>query len=385
MIIRKAYKFRLEPNQEIAEAIARVAGCTRFVWNKTLALQKDRLDSGLKLLSYAETCALLTKWRNSEELAFLAEASVNTQQQKLKDLDRAFKDAFNKKSPKKFPQFKKKGKSIDSFRDPRDFRINDNNIRLPKIGWVKFRKSRDIVGIPKNATVSKNGKHWFVSVQTEQEVANPVHTSNTEVGIDVGIARFATISNGDVIEPLNSFKKLEHKMASAQRNMARKEKFSSNWKKQKQHIQGMYTDIANARNDFLHKTSTKIANENQVVIIEDLKVSNMSRSAKGTVDQPGKMIKQKASLNKAILDQGWFNFRRMLDYKLEWLGGMLIPINPRNTSRTCGKCGHVSGDNRKSQAVFKCIRCNHESNADLNAAVNILAAGQAVLACGDVA
>ena len=363
-----------------------MAGCTRFVWNKALALQKERLDRNEKTLSYVETAALLTQWRKSEETVFLKESSSTAQQQKLKDLDRAIKDAFNKKSPKRFPKFKKKGKSTDSFRivSPQ-FKTKDSRIFLPKIGWVRFRKSRDIVGTLRNATVSKCGEHWFVSIQTQQEVPEPTHHSNAMVGIDVGVARFATLSNGDVVEPLFSFKRLEKKLAKAQRRLAKKIKFSSNWKKQKKKIQKIHTKIANARNDFLHKTSTKIASENQAVIIEDLKVSNMSASAKGTAKNPGRMVKQKTGLNRVILDQGWFNFRLMLQYKLDWNGGFLVAVNPRNTSRTCGQCGHISADNRKSQAVFKCVRCGHSANADLNAALNIKAAGHAVLACGEAA
>ncbi len=386
MIIRKAFKFRLEPNQVIVEAMAQVAGSARFVWNKALALQKERLDQGLNVLSYVEIAAQLTKWRNAEDTGFLARTSSTSQQQKLKDLDRAIKDAFNKSSPKKFPVFKKKADGADSFRIVApQFKTKGSKIFLPKIGWVCFRKSREIVGTFRNATVTQQGDHWFVSIQTEQEVAEPVHPSTAMVGIDVGVARFATLSDGQVIEPLNSFKKLEKKLAKAQRRLAKKKKFSSNWKKQKKKINKIYTAIANARNDFLHKTSTRIANENQVVVIEDLKVANMSRSAKGTKVEPGRNVAAKSGLNKSILDQGWGNFRLILDYKLAWLGGMLIPVNPRNTSRTCGQCGHVAADNRQSQAVFKCVRCGHAANADLNAAVNILAAGQAVLACGEAA
>lgn len=387
MIIQKAFKFRLEPNQIVAEAIAKVAGSARFVWNKALAIQKERLNQGFKVLSYVETSAMLKKWRGDEKTAFLASTSFDSQQQKLRDLDRAIKDALNKKSPKKCPIFKKKGKSVESFRmvGPKQFAVEGDFIRLPKVGWVRFRKSREIVGTPKNATISKQGDHWFVSIQTEQEVVEPVHPSKAIVGMDMGVVRFATLSDGKVVEPLNSFKKLEKKLAKAQRKLAKKKKFSKNWYKQKKKINKIHTAIANARNDFLHKTSTKIANENQVVVLEDLKVSNMSKSAKGDTEKHGKNVAAKSGLNRVILDQGWGNFRIMLDYKLGWNGGILIPINPRNTSRTCGQCGYVSADNRKSQAEFKCVRCGHAANADLNAALNIKAAGQAVLACGEAA
>lgn len=175
--------------------------------------------------------------------------------------------------------FKKKGLG-DSFRavGAKKFRVEGDRIRLPKIGWVRFRKSREIVGELRNATVSKNGNHWYVSIQTRQEIGEPVHPSRSIVGIDVGIARFATLSTGEAIAPLNSFKKLQDKLAKAQRKLKNKTKFTNNWKKQKRRIQKIHTKIANARNDFLHKISTRITRENQAVVIEDLKVSNMSRS-----------------------------------------------------------------------------------------------------------
>jgi putative transposase len=120
------------------------------------------------------------------------------------------------------------------------------------------------------------------------------------------------------------------------------------------------------------------------VVLEDLKISNMSKSAKGNVEKPGKNVKAKSGLNKAILDQGWFEFRRQIEYKLNWSGGERILVNPKNTSRKCSVCGHISKENRKTQSKFSCIECGHAQNADLNAARNILAAGHAVLACGDI-
>jgi len=166
-------------------------------------------------------------------------------------LDKALKDAFNKKSPKCFPIFKKKGLH-DSFRYPQGFKITSNVIYLPKIGWIPFFKSRDIEGNLKNVIVSRKGKHWFVSIQTEREVAEPAHTSTSSIGIDMGVKRFATLSDGTYYEPLNSFKALQKKLAYEQRNLARKVKFSNNWLKQKSVISRLHIHVADARNDYLH-------------------------------------------------------------------------------------------------------------------------------------
>ena len=201
------------------------------------------------------------------------------------------------------PRFRKKGQH-DSFRYPQGFEIKGNRVYLPKIGWISFFKSSDIQGAPKNVTVSRRGQHWFVSIQTEREVSEPVHVSTSKVGIDLGVKRFATLSDGSFYEPLDSFRKLEEKVAKKQRKLFRRVKFSNNWRKQKEKITRLHIRIADARKDYLHKASTEISKNHAIIAMEDLRVRNMSASAKGTVEAPGRRIRQKAGLNKAILDQG---------------------------------------------------------------------------------
>ena len=231
-------------------------------------------------------------------------------------------------------------------------------------------------------TVSLSAGKWFVSIQTEREVPDPLHPSQGAVGIDMGVARFATLSDGSSVRPLHSFRKHEKKLATLQRKLSKRTKFSANWQKLKKRLQRLHRKIANIRNDFLHKLTTTISKNHALVVIEDLKVRNMSRSASGTVEAPGKNVRAKSGLNKSILDQGWFEFRRQLAYKLEWLGGTLLVIPPQYTSQTCSRCGCVDKQNRQTQAKFQCIACGFEANADHNAALNVLAAGQAVSACG---
>ena len=376
-----AYQFELKPNGEQQRLMRRFAGSCRFVYNKALALQKERYGRGEKKLGYAGLCKLLTGWRNSADTAWLADAPVHPLQQTLKDLERAYSNFFTKRAD--FPRFKKKGRS-ESFRypDPKQIKLDQANNRLflPKLGWLRYRNSRDVLGMVKNVTVSQSCGKWFVSIQTEREVEQPIPQGGA-VGIDMGIVRFATLSNGTFYAPLNSFKRHEAALRKAQQAMSRKVKFSNNWKKTKARIQRIHARIGNARRDYLRKTSTAISQNHAMVCIEDLQIRNMSKSAAGTTDTPGKNVRAKSGLNKSILDQGWFEFRRQLDYKLAWRGGWLVAVPPQNTSRTCPCCGHVSAQNRQTQARFLCVACGFEENADLVGAINILRAGHARFAC----
>jgi putative transposase len=379
----QAFKYELLPTGEQARQMRRFAGSCRFVFNKALAVQKERYEQGEKRLGYAGLCKLLTEWRNGTETLWLADAPTHPLQQTLKDLERAYANFFAKRAD--FPRFKRKGQS-DSFRypDPKQIKHDQGNSRifLPKLGWLRYRNSRDVLGAVKNVTVSLSCGKWFVSIQTEREVEQPIAQGGA-VGIDMGIARFATLSDGTYYAPLGSSKCYETALRKAQRAMSRKTKFSNNWKKAKARVQHIHSRIGNARRDYLHKATTTISKNHAMVCIEDLQVRNMSKSAAGTTDQPGRNVRAKSGLNKAILDQGWFEFRRQLDYKLAWSGGYLIAVPPRNTSRTCPACGHVSKDSRQTQARFECVQCGFEENADVVAAINVLRAGHARLACAD--
>mgnify|MGYP001390932454 FL=1 len=377
----QAYRFELKPNGEQQRLMRRFAGSCRHVYNKALALQQERHEAGEKKLGYAALCKSLTEWKAQPETLWLNETPSQALQQSLKNLERAYKNFFEKRAD--FPRFKKKGHS-DSFRYPQGIKLDQGNSRvfLPKLGWLRYRNSRDVLGEVKNATVSQSGGKWFISIQTEREVDQPLPNGEA-VGIDMGIARFATLSDGSHIEPLNSFKKHQQRLARYQRAMSRKVKFSNNWKKAKAQVQRVHTRIANARKDFLHKASCQISQNHAMIAIEDLQVRNMSKSAKGNSEQHGKMVKQKSGLNRSILDQGWSEFRRQLEYKSAWNGGFVIAVPPQYTSQTCPCCGHVSKDNRQTQARFECIECGFEENADLVGAINILARGHRVLACGE--
>lgn len=378
----QGYQFRLSPKHTHLSHLNQALGANRYVWNKLLAMNLFRLENKLPILWYNEMAWFITLWKQSDEYGFLNAAPSQSLQQTAKSLDRAFKDAFDKNQPnKRIPNFKRLGRNEAGIKYPQGVLLDEGNsvIKLPKLGWVKYRKSRSVLGKIKNVTISRKAGRYTLAIQTEREVQEQLHPSVTAVGIDMGVAQFATLSNGFVVAPKNSFKQLSEKLAKEQRKLKNKVKFSANWQKQQNKVRKLHTTIAHVRNDFLHQTSTSISKNHAMIVMEDLKVANMSKSSKGTLDNPGKHVAQKSGLNRSILDQGWGEFRRQLEYKQSWQGGILLFVPPQYTSQTCSACGHVDKDSRMTQSEFVCTACGHEDNADINAAKNILAKGHKLL------
>ena len=410
MKINKAYKFRLEPNAEQEVILNNLVGSARFVWNQVLAVSFEMFAKN-EFINATNLVNKIMDIKANPEFAFLKTSSnAVSLQQKIRDLASAWSRFFdpkvharlkeNKKKPKKpkffkladgteiqlrplMPRFKRKSDGCDSIRlvqFDKYCRVEGNRVKLPNgVGFVKFRKSQDILGIIKNVTISKKSGHWYVSFGTEHEVETPHHPSNTAIGIDLGVSKLVTGSNGQCFKPKSSFKANQGKLAKLQRQLSRKVLFSQNWKKQNRKIQKLHHHIANIRHDYLHKISTDISKNHAMIVCEDLKVVNMSGSASGTLENKGRNVKAKSGLNKSILDQGWSMMIDMLEYKQQWQGGLLIKVNPRYTSQTCSQCQHITKENRQTQAKFECVKCGHKANADVNAAKNILSAGHAVL------
>ena len=410
MKINKAYKFRLEPNAEQEVILNNLVGSARFVWNQMLAVSFEMFAKN-EFINATNLVNKIMDIKANPEFAFLKTSSnAVSLQQKIRDLASAWSRFFdpkvharlkeNKKKPKKpkffkladgteiqlrplMPRFKRKSDGCDSIRlvqFDKYCRVEGNRVKLPNgVGFVKLRKSQDIIGVIKNTTISKKSGHWYVSFGTEHEVETPRHPSNTAIGIDLGVSKLITGSNGQCFKPKSSFKANQGELAKLQRQLSRKVLFSNNWKKQNRKIQKLHHHIANIRHDYLHKISTDISKNHAMIVCEDLKVVNMSRSASGTLENKGRNVKAKSGLNKSILDQGWGMMIDMMDYKQQWHGGLLIKVDPRYTSQTCFKCKHVAKENRRTQAEFECVECGHQENADINAAKNILSAGHAVL------
>jgi len=390
MVIRQGFKYRLDTN-DVQDARLRVlCGHARFVWNQALAVCNAACDTeGEYVPRYESMAKWVTSWKKDLETEWLKEAYTDNLQQKLKDLDTAWQRYFQKVGDAQRPRFKKKGRSRDSIRFVnfhKYCKLEGRRVKLPSgLGWITFRKSRSILGTVKNCTIGFDGGHWFISFQTERQIEPPKHPSRSMIGVDVGVTRFITLSDGTFVEPVSSFKKHQDKLARAQRALARKVKFSANWRKQKARISQIHTRIASVRRDYLHKTSTTMSKNHAMIVIEDLKVGSMSRSAKGTTENPGTHVAAKSGLNRSILDQGWGEFRRQLTYKQAFRGGEVLAVPAHHTSQTCPVCQHISAENRKTQARFECVECGFSENADLVGAINIKARGHRVLACGESA
>ena len=311
----------------------------------------------------------------------LADAPVHRLQQALEHLERAYEHFFAKRAD--FPRFKKKGPS-DSSRhpDPEQIKLDQANSRiyLPELGWLRVSFSPEVLGAVKNVTGSQPCGKWHVSIQTVREVEQPIHREGA-VGIDVGITRFATLSDGAFYAPLNSFKRHETALRKSQPALSRKAKFTNSWKKAKARVQRIHARTGNASRDYLHQTSAAINQSRAMVCVEDLQVRNVSESAAGTTEQPGGNVRANSGLNKSIFDQGWFEFRCQLDYRLAWKGGWLVGVPAQNTSRACPYCSHVSTDNRQGQARFECAECGLEENADGAGAIIVPRAGHDQFAC----
>ncbi len=378
MIARKAVLFRLYPTPEQEAQMAQTAGACRFIYNLALEQRRDwwrqyKAATG-QSITYAGQCRDLTALR--AEVDWLKAAPVHTLQQALKDLDRAYQNFFAGRSA--YPTPRKRGVH-DSFRfpDPTALRVertgrSSGRVKLPKLGWVRLRGWCALPGDIRNITLSRRAGQWFAAVQCEREVVEPASSVLPAVGIDMGVAVFAALSDGTSIAPANHGKKALRALRKAQRALARKKRGSANRRKAARRVARIQKRVANARKDFLHKHSTTIAKNHGTVVVEALLVRNMSASAKGTVEEPSRNVRQKAGLNRAILDQGWGTFRVMLAYKLADRGGRLIEVPAAYTSQTCPVCGGIDAANRQNQASFVCVRCGHTANADTNAAINIL-------------
>ncbi|MGL6082413.1 MAG: RNA-guided endonuclease InsQ/TnpB family protein [Gammaproteobacteria bacterium] len=410
MKINKAYKFRLEPNAEQELVLNKLLGSARFVWNQILAVSFEMLANNERI-NKVNLVNKIPELRKKPECAFLENSSNGVSlQQKVRDLGDAWGKFFNKKEQAKLkqkpfrakkprffklsdggevqlrplmPRFKKKSDGYDSIRIVQFGRycwVKGNQVKLPNdIGVVKFRKSQNIVGEIKNVTISKHVGKWYVSFGAENTVEAPVHPSKSAVGIDLGVKKLITTSSGQVFDPINSFKANQVKLARLQRKLRKKNKFSQNWKKLNLKINTLHHHIANIRHDYLHKVTTTLSKNHAMIVVEDLKVANMSKSAKGSIEKKGKNVKAKSGLNKSILDQGWSMLVNMLVYKQQWRGGLLVKVDPKYTSQTCSSCGHVAKENRLTQANFECVSCCFSENADINASRNILAVGHTVL------
>ena len=370
MDIKRAYRFRFNPTPEQEVILARTFGCTRFAYNHMLRLRTDAWFQRQERIGYHETSAALTALKKDPEFVWLNEVSSVPVQQALRHLQTAFGNFFAKRA--KYPTFKRKDGPQSAEYTTSAFKWDGKVLKLAKMtAPLDVRFSRTIPRAAKvtTVTVSKDAAgRYFVSMLCDDTV-QPKAEVEGKVGIDLGLTHFAILSTGEKIAAPNTFRKHEAKLAKLQRRLAKKQKGSANRKKARLKVAKLHAKIADSRKDFLHKLSTRLINENQVIAIETLAVSNMQKNH---------------SLAKSIADASWSEFVRQLEYKSLWYGRELVGIDRwYPSSKRCSDCGHTVAKMPLNVREWACPECGTVHDRDINAARNVLAAGLAVSALGE--
>jgi|LauGreDrversion4_2_1035121.scaffolds.fasta_scaffold145392_2 putative transposase len=378
--ILKAFRFALEPNRAQDAALLAWVPSLRFLWNWMLAQRSDayQASEGRVRINYPDQAAQLPAMKAM--FPWLGEVPSQPLQQTLMDLEKAFQRFFEKKAA--YPAFKAKHRSSPGLRWPQGVQINGRAIWLPKLGWVKVRLSRKVMGTIKSATVRHDGLRWHVAILCEGEQKTLAVHSGPPIGLDVGVEESIALSDDRLIR-LPVATAAERKQAvKLARRVSRSVPGSKGHAKAKRRLLVNRRKIGHRISDARHKLTTTLAKNHRLIAAEDLALRNMTRSAKGTIDAPGQNVAAKRGLNRSLLEQGHAETLRQLEYKARWLGGEVRLVNPAYTSQTCPSCGHISPENRLSRAVFRCVKCAHSGHADVIAAQNIMSAGLAATVRG---
>ena len=354
----KVYKYRLKLSRQQKEALGSWINTCRAVYNLALETKIYTYKSHSISLSKFDLMRQLTECR--DEFPWMKSVPVHSLQNVIERMDSAYQSFFKGGG---FPKFSRKD-SYNSILFKQVIQVSDYVFRLPKIGTVTIFKDRQPKGELRNATITRVNNKYYISIVTKQEVEElPVPIDN-QVGIDMGISFFASLSTGEQIDNPRHILKYARKLRIAQRGLSRKKKGSSSRCKQRLKVSKLHEKVSNVRKDFLHKQSRKIVDSFGVIAVEDLKVKNMVKFG---------------SLSKHILDASWSDFFRQLEYKSTWSGGVFVKVDPKYTSQTCYRCKEVDRKSRVSQSKFVCTACGEESNADINASKNILSRGTALI------
>lgn len=359
----KSYEVQVSPNNSQITKMRMNCGAARWAYNWALAKKKEAFDKKEKIPRAIELHGELVKLKKTE-IPWMYDSSKCAPQGALRDCDEAFNNFFRKckqktKGKKGFPKFKSKKNDKQSFRLYGSIKVLDSYIQLPRIGKVKLAE-KDY--IPKNvkilsATISKHADRWFASVQVEMPDAESLAALNDVIGVDLGIKILAACSDGIVYENPKALNKNLRKLKRKQRQFSRKKKGSKNREKAKLKLAKLHFKISNIRKDCLHKITSKIINENQVIVLEDLKVSKMMKNHK---------------LAREISDVGFYEFKRQIEYKAKWYGRNVILADTfYPSSKTCSSCGWKNEDLKLKDRIFECKICDMKLDRDLNASLNL--------------
>ncbi|CCT58869.1 RNA-guided endonuclease InsQ/TnpB family protein [Acetobacter pasteurianus] len=371
----RGFTYRLKPNALQEEAFLQFGGVCRLVWNLALEQRREhwrnyqaRTGDNLNYVTQARELTALRR-----ETDFIRAVSQTCQQYALKALDDAYRRFF--KGLGGYPQPKKKGVN-DAFtfngREITVERLNNRwgRVRLPKIGWVKFRMTRNLMGKLTKATVCLTPLGWQISIGCKDCDIRDFATEG-EVGIDRGVAVPLMLSNGTAYMLPERLDVIERRARKAQRILARRKRGSNRHALARKRVAALKAKAARIRKHWAHETTTAICRNHATAVIERLRTRDMTASAAGTVEEPGRNVAQKRGLNRAILNVGWHQIETLLFYKAH----RVVKVDPHFTSQTCSRCGAVDSRNRKNQAFFVCTTCGFHANADHNAAINILHRG----------
>lgn len=359
--MQKGVKFRIYPNKEQQTIINQTLGCCRLIYNKGLAMRNEAYQNGNKI-GYLQTSAMLTELKKQDDFVFLKVVDSVALQQSLRDLDRGFVNFFQKRA--RHPRFKSKHNRHQSYRTINrggNIRIVGKHIKLPKLGYVKVRQSME-VGKINNVTIEHTPTGKYFAVLNVDFKPQSMPNQGGSIGIDVGIKKFYSDSNGNTVSNPKYLEKSMRKIIREQRKLSRKEKGSSNRNKQRIKVALIHEKITNQRNDFLQKQSTMLIRENQTICIEDLNVKNMMRNHK---------------LAQHIGSASWSKFFDMLSYKATWYGNDIVKIPTMYpSSQICSCCGYKN-PLVKNLAIrnWECPKCHTKHDRDTNASINILNKG----------
>ncbi|MEO3803320.1 transposase [Nonomuraea sp. B1E8] len=387
--MRRSFRFLLRPTTRQAAALAACLEDHRTLYNAALEHRRTAYAKAGVSVRYGEQSAELKHIR-ADDPDGQARWSFSSQQATLRRLDKAFAAFFKRvregRAPG-FPRFKGRGrfntvewpKDGDGCRwDSQPEHPTVTYVRLQGVGHVRVHRHRAVRGRVKTIAVKREGSRWFVVLSCDDVPAGPLPASGAVAGIDMGVASLVTTSDGQHLSSPRRLAASAGRLAAAQRALARKKRGSKRRRKAVARVAALHAKVRRQRLDGAHKAALALVAAYDVIVHEDLRIANMTRSASGTIEAPGRNVAAKSGLNRSILDAGWGVFLTILAHKAESAGRKLIAVNPAGTSRTCARCGHSAKENRLTQADFACTACGHAAHADVNAAINILRAGLAL-------